>query len=1155
MRLSHLLLAGFKSFAHPTRVEFSTNMAGIVGPNGCGKSNIVDAIRWVLGESSAKQLRGGSMSDVIFAGSEGQKAHQRASVELVFADTEGRLPNPYHHCTQLSVKREVTLSGDSNYYLNGTRCRRRDITDIFLGTGLGPRSYAIIRQETASRLIDAKPEELRVYFEELSGVAKYHDRRDEALGRMQKTRDNLERLLDQVHHFEHMAKRLERQAKEAERYQEEKSLLHQKKRVLAEQTYYQREHTYQALSAKCSRLKEKLEQVQIDHAQAQEKYDSAQARLESLREQMEVSREQRHTYQQRHEREQTRRAYLEQQHTQWSEEYQQTQENKEMLQERLSVLQNQQQSLQEQEERARKTTEQRLQEYEASQTQLMAAEQGLKTQQAAQASAQRQCDESRMSEQLLENKKQHTQTLLFKIEEELKSYEQQLSALSLDTQQSHCECLMAAFQQAQEILTLRGREHQEAREVVEALSQQVESGRIALAEIAAVITELSKQQYRLQAEQDVFESRLSKDVPIPDLPRVLSQLTVSARWRLALEHVLSEALNGLCSPVDVWESAWGEQPLPLFWNVQDPLPQISEGTLAHEVTGAPCAMVWVLQQIHLVENTEQALASAKQANWSESFITPEGFWCGKGWAKPAVSIEGAGVLDRQAALVKLSEQLEDKQQDYAAAQEAQLSAQAQCDEAKVVLEHKQKALSSARQECYQHQAEQSAATKALELQRQQQAHYQSRLEALQQEQVTLQQHLVELDAQALSAEQHEQYQELLLTATADGERLLVECAQQKTHCQERQQCYEEALSASREARQALNLLEKDRVHVTERLERTTSRLTVLLESKPASGEVDTTEDLSELQAACQACEARLSALQEEYQSVTETHVMLSSRLAALVEEEKQLVGKAASLEVQCEQHQSQQTLATEAYVSTYHQPFPEHIELLSSEEREALSREITALETSLLQMGAINFAALEELASIEGERESLASQVSDLETALAHLQEAIDKIDEDTQAQFMETYNKVNAEFTRLFSQIFSGGQGGLALVGEDPLTSGVLIKAQPPGKRNHSLSSLSGGEKTLTAIALVFALFSLNPAPFCVLDEIDAPLDDANVLRFLNLVKTLVDKTQFILITHSKPTMESMDQLIGVTMHEAGISRIVSVNVQHCMELVNQEE
>ncbi|MFT7287495.1 MAG: chromosome segregation protein [Halieaceae bacterium] len=1163
MRLKSIKLAGFKSFVDPTTVHFPSNMCAVVGPNGCGKSNVIDAVRWVMGESSAKNLRGESMADVIFNGSGNRQPVSQASIELVFDNSDGGIGGEYASYAEISIRRLVTRDGQSEYFLNGTRCRRRDITDIFLGTGLGPRSYAIIEQGMISRLIESKPEELRVFIEEAAGISKYKERRRETESRMRRTLENLERLTDLRDELGRQLQHLQRQSQSAEKYKALKSDERERRQQLLAARWRKLQVQGEASAHEVGALEVRLEAVFAEQQSvdtALEEYRVTQIeRSDAMGEVQasfyavgaEVSRiEQEIRYQAERTRQidddlRTTRVGLDQsrQHveedgarlTGWEQELHTL--GPELEAHRLA-------SSGAADELA--AAEERMRSWQSSWDEFNQKAAGPRQQAEVQQSSIQHLEQSsrRLSARLqqldLERESQGEEDALETLEmlrEGLAESEMgyQASALQMGELDARLSELRLLRKEQLEVLNARRSQ------------RQIQRGRHASLE---ALQKAAKQ----RADGDSFGQWLRRQ-SLDGQPRLLDELQVETRWQQAVETVLGAVLQGVC--VDSTQGL--EEALEELSNgdvtLLEPAPELilADDSLARQLVNGGRAQA-LLATVHCAENVEEARARLKSLPLGASVITPEGMWLGANWVRFVNAGEAeAGLIGRQKELEELAAALQELEVSESAAGDELNATEQSLAEAEEGL----RALRGEAQEAAQRRSEELAKLRAEEARQEQLL---ARRERMAREREELQAQFEQ--EQAALVEARGELSEAIETMdgdTADRERRLAERetfrsdldgARSSAH-RERDVAHQAALrhqSLVTQSETIRSALERSR----EQVRVLSERLGVLEQSKQHNDSpLDELKEALEQQLALRLeSETRLTAARQQLAEVEHT-------LREAEQERLRIEQRAAILRGQLETQRLErqglelQLRNLEAQLEEQGGELEPLLESLPAEvDVEAWEQELERIGARIGRLGPINLAAVDEYRQQSERKQYLDAQNEDLQSALATLETAIRKIDRETRSRFRDTFDQVNSGLQELFPKVFGGGEASLEMTGDDLLDTGVAIIARPPGKKNSTIHLLSGGEKALTAIALVFSIFQLNPAPFCMLDEVDAPLDDANVARYARMVKEMSEKVQFVFITHNKVTMEMADHLLGVTMHEAGVSRLVSVDVEEAAEL-----
>ncbi len=1166
MRLSKIKLAGFKTFVDPTTIRFPSNLMGIVGPNGCGKSNVIDAIRWVLGESSAKTLRGDSMADVIFNGSSTRKPVGQASVELVFDNSDRTISGAYANYSEVSVRRLVTRDGTSQYFLNGGRCRRKDITHILLGTGLGTNGYSIIEQGMISRLVEAKPEELRAFLEEAAGISKYKERRRETEHRIRHTRENLERLTDLRDEVDKQLNHLQRQAKAAVRYKELKT---EQRRVTAEllalrlqalrgdvettdeQLTVRRDELETAIAAQ-READEGAEQARREVGERNEALNAVQgeyyrvgaeiARLEqSIKHRKELMQRQREDLE-------TAEYQLEEIETHVENDQLELEQLELALEELNPGLTEANESRAEAEE-ALHLAESAMEEWRQRWEQV--ARESANMESAAQVEEARLEQLTAQRDRLArEQERQAAERESLRFEE----LEARLEQIAVDEETLQSECaeatrwLDAVWQQIQD---LREQETQVSAHLDEIRVQlQNDRGRLA----------------SLEALQEGALGKTTKQVgewlegaPIVDRRSLAERLSVEPGWERAVETVLGGYLQAMSVAAldDVAETLadltdGGLALLEESGRARD----VHTGDaqwLADLVTAPPSAQP-LLVGVRAAPTLEEAFRQRSELADGESIITPSGTWLGRHSLRINRSDDPEiGVIARGEEISRL------KSQTSATAARVEDVA-AELADTRVRIEQLENSRKQAQNEANQKQQRYAETKTQLEASR-------TELEQLRGRARVLDQTISELATER---------------QTLDGK--LGECAARRddaVQVLEELGDVRQRLDTERSRHQAV--VSEARAQA-EQHRQIAHELAIKVESSRNSKE-SASAALARVLAQQQHLLKRRDELQQQIQSAVEPLAADESALALLVDERLTVEAKLAEArsavealdlqlrEIAQRRNEAQQAVAgareaadtvrlaareaqvrLETVVEQFNETGFELEQVLSEMPAEATtavwSETLESIERKIQRLGAINLAAIDEFEEQSERKKYLDTQFADLTEALETLEDAIRKIDRETRSRFKETFDKANQGLGRLFPRLFGGGHASLELDGDDLLDSGVTIMARPPGKRNSTIHLLSGGEKALTAVALVFSIFELNPAPFCLLDEVDAPLDDANVGRFSEIVKEMSGQVQFVLITHNKTTMEAMHQLSGVTMHEPGVSRLVAVDLDEAVHL-----
>ena len=1181
MRLSSIKLSGFKSFVDPTNFQVPGQLVGVVGPNGCGKSNIIDAVRWVLGESKASELRGESMQDVIFNGSTHRKPAGRASVELLFDNNDGRAAGQWGQYAEIAVKRTLTRDGTSTYYINGQPVRRRDIQDIFLGTGLGPRAYAIIGQGMISRIIESRPEELRVFLEEAAGVSKYKERRRETENRLQGTRENLLRLDDILRELGANLERLEAQAVVAHKFhalqadQDEKQKLLwllRKNEAHNEQTRYLRDvaqaHTdLEEQTAKLRHVELSLEQLRQAHFSVGDRLHQAQGNLYQTNAEIGSLEARINFVLESRTRLHAQLAALSAQRDQWQQQAQQYQAQIEEAQYRLEELA-------ERGEQAQARAEQQ-------QEQLPGLDVAWRDAQRGSTEARAKIMQAQQQLELESAHQRNASSILAGLAARRERLQQEKSSWTRP-EQGHLANLKLQLEEKQQTLEALGfdldlaLERQPQLEQQRQLAQsQVHAETAEQARLEARLHALSQLQQRVQAQGKVqpWLQRHALDA----LPRMWQQLRIEPGWETALESVLRERAQALqVSNIDLVQGFFSDAPpakLALFSS--SIAPSIARSAPVVERAGLQPFMRpftellklndpglrgvlqdW-LHDVFVADDAIEALRQRASLPPGACFVTQGGHvitpTCVRFYA---ADTEQDGMLGRQQEIDNLDQQLR--------------AQQLLADEARSISVRAEAASTASTRQLTELRQRSTGLTQAVHGMQIEVVKLSEAEVRLDQRSAQVRADLAEIAAQEAeqlqvkleSEEKFEQRDAELATLQCDHEdgqtrflRLEQQLADARAELRELERAAQEAHYADKAQRSKIDELRRN-------IGTASTQATQLAASLQAGqSELDTLDDgafddgLQTLLARRSSGEIALSDARHELDQVaqqlraleegrTQAERSLQPQRDKIME--MQLKEQAARLSVEQFEQQLQDAGADiEALAQKLHPDLrPSY-----------LQGEVTRLSNALAALGSVNLAALDELAQASDRKNFLDAQNSDLTEAIKTLEDAIHKIDKETRELLQDTFDQVNRHFSELFPILFGGGQARLTMTGDEILDSGVQVMAQPPGKKNATIHLLSGGEKALTATALVFSMFRLNPAPFCLLDEVDAPLDDANTERFCKMVQRMSEQTQFLFISHNKIAMEMANQLIGVTMQEQGVSRIVAVELESAANFANEAQ
>jgi chromosome segregation protein len=1163
MRLTKIKLAGFKSFVDPTTVSFPSNLTGVVGPNGCGKSNVIDAVRWVMGELSAKHLRGESMADVVFNGSSARKPVGKASVELVFDNSDGKISGNYAAFAEVSLRREVSRDGSSAYYINGARCRRKDITQLFLGTGLGSRSYAIIEQGMISRLIEAKSDDMRAFVEEAAGISKYKERRKETESRIADTRENLERLQDLRDEIDKQIRHLQRQAATARRYQ---TLKEQERRLTAEllalrlrdldsgaevhdSAVRERELAMQAALADLRSAEAAIETQRQFHgeqtevvSQIQGRYYAVGADISRTEQQIQFARETRDR--KRNDLDQSR-----------------------LTLESLAaqIARDEQELVQIREELARLAPE-----LEQAQATERGAAAGLEGAETAQSHWQQQWETFNHDVGAANQTVQVERARIEQLENQLRRLRTQRDRLDVER-----DALVAQESQGQ-LFELGERESQ-ARSTAEELARGLAA---ALADVQRLRGEQFAAEERLEGvrsdreraraevmsvealqraalgQADARAGEWLRSAGLSSRPRVAEAIVVDPGYERAVETVLGDYLEAVCvDGLDELADSLGRVEgtnVAIFEHSAGGIAS-AEGSLASKVTGPDSVREW-LAPVRVAASLGEALVLRRTLQAGESVVTRSGEWLGRGWIRVARGGDDhAGVLEREQRLKTLRGEFAQAEARVRASEAALQAART----ALTVAEGSRDTVQGRIQQAHRQHADLLGQLEASRARAQEST---LRRERLEEESAEVARE-IGVAEEAITRARGELERGLVRVGDLDARRPELDAAREQAR---------DELTRARAAAQAAQLAARDLLVRAEGrrtaqssmgvgLQRAAEQRGALqsraaqLEMELAGGESPILElqgvldgllsrrlevegDLAQARRVLEQADAELRSLDERRQAAERR---VGEAREAMEE------AKLAAQETRVRRESiAEQFAATQFVLTEVLQTLAEGAEV------PAWETQLGEVRADIERLGQVNLAAIDELKENTERKEYLDRQHADLTSALDTLEEAMHKIDKETRTRFEDTFNKINAGLQEKFPRLFGGGHAYLELVGEDPLAAGVSVMARPPGKRNVTISQLSGGEKALTAVALVFSIFDLNPAPFCLLDEVDAPLDENNVGRFCDIVREMAKQVQFIFITHNKVTMELASQLLGVTMNEPGVSRLVAVDVDEAVRL-----
>ena len=1167
MRLKCIKLAGFKSFVDPTTIDFPSNLCSVVGPNGCGKSNVIDAVRWVMGESSAKNLRGENMTDVIFNGSGGRKPVGQASVELVFDNHDHKLTGEYANFDEVSIKRKVDREAQSTYSLNGTKVRRKDITNIFLGTGLGARSYSIIEQGMVSRLIESKPEELRVFIEEAAGISKYKERRRETENRIKRTKDNLERLEDIREELGRQLAHLQRQSVAAEKYAEFKQ---QERDTTAnlngirwsslDKELKENQEAIKGLEIKIEsttadqrEIDAKIEEHLSHNAELADAFGEVQARFYSLGNdiaRIEQSIE--------HHIERVDQQNLDLRETEdvWS----QTKQELDVDLKKITQFDAQMLDVTPALEEARLA--------EQSSSELLAqAEQDLTQWQLDWDAFNQRAEEPRQVAEVEQSRIQQLESIVARGLERRRKLEDENRSLAEGPVDDSVSESSSAVLLLEETLTTMQAKNRALNLSIEEHRAAISNGSDDLNEIRSELQAAKGKQASLDALQQAALGQDNESLNqwlgkqgLDNQIRLAEGIKIDDGWERAVEMVLGDSLQSICvEGLDNIEAMLSELPQGKVTLIDARV--VAESTESAQMSLTPLtdkvSSEWglseLLRGIYVAGNVAQALSHRAQLGPQDSIITADGVWLGSAWLQVSNVNKQESIVKRREVIYDLLNKIKLLEDKSSVLHESQIQAKDALSQDEAGRESLQGELAAKTRQHSELKSQVSAQMAKIEEAQLRKERIHHELEELNRQLAVEEENTAgsrsrlqtALDSMEMDVEGRE-----LLEAQREERQLALESCRNKSRKDKdlahelalKQQSVQSQLQSTREtmdrmatqvqrSRERMDSLQEQIASADEPLATMRSDLEALLQQR-----LEVEKELAEAKAKVDANEHATRALEQLRNQVLEQVNQVRESLM-----HKRLKSEGASVKRDGILEQLEQAKFVLADVL---ESLPEELS------EEMCEQELEKLGNRIQRLGPINLAAIDEYAQQSERKIYLDKQNEDLARALDTLENAIRKIDKETRSRFKETFDKINAGLQDLFPKVFGGGHAYLDMTGEDLLNTGVAIMARPPGKRNSTIHLLSGGEKAMTAIALVFSIFRLNPSPFCMLDEVDAPLDDANVARYANLVKEMSQSVQFIFITHNKITMEMANQLLGVTMHEPGVSRIVAVDIEEAAEL-----
>lgn len=1155
MRLKSVKLAGFKSYVDPTVIDLPHNVTVVVGPNGCGKSNIVDAIRLGIGESQASHLRGEGLEDVIFDGSDTRARSGQATIELLFDNQDHKIGGSYANFSELALRREIAQDTPSKFYLNGRRCRRRDIRDLFLGSGFGARSYSVIEQGFVSRIVTAKPEELRVHLEEVAGVSKYRERRRETEKKIDSTRENLERVKDHATELARQISYLERQAREAARYSD----LREKERSIRAKLVVLK---VQTVEAEIDEQEARMEKVSLGVQQELAKLQSIRTELDTLRVREADCMEQFNSVQGESFEARGVLARIEEENRQRKQHRDETvharRKATETLSEQQVALTNQQSQISSLDNELSQIEGERKQ----AATQCGVARKKFTETQNAVETWRPDWDNflKEFNEKSNELSLQTDQRI--RLQQELDEIDHRLEELEeLQATSKHENDNAILTEQKNELDTelqntiQRIKVHDDQLEALEQLDVQDEKDRRTLER------ELSELRERRSAVTALIEQTLKTDSytssepttthhELLAHPRVGELIEVQSGYEKAVEVVLHSFLPAITVDTTAFEKVGLKDLCESDMMLVAPSTDVKTGSrLADVITQGQEYVPELCSDVFVDDDLDAALARQKLLKPHESTVTKSGIWMGRTWIKFSGSTQERGTLiEHRAELQELNSLHERKAKEH---QEKLQTLSARTQQRTQIRE------TDREQRQLQNELNSQLADTHAQIERERLEHYQASVRSAnaQKERESITVRKSNLD-QEISSQDNYVSKLKVEVANLDKERQVLEVKEQENN---------DLLAAA---------LEEDRAAQTERhrLDLEYNNLQARIESYTLNSQL-LANNIDELKLRLQTLDQQIAADENSLQKLevkladaVKQSAIVDQRLATVRTDHDGILQQIRENNVS----ESQQQLRTEQKQQKLHNFREEHIQLTSkqeylltelsgldvdladaktsldaSDDEESLTRTLNRTQSRIEKLGAVNLAATRDLDTRRAEYETYQSRIEDLELSQDTLEQAMQKIDKETLALFNDVFSRASEMFQTVFARLFGGGRAELILTEENPLTAGVSMRIQPPGKQIKNRNQLSDGEKALAALAFTFAMFELNPSPICILDEVDAPLDSINISRFGKLIHSMANDVQFLIITHSRGTMNFAESLIGITMQEAGVSRVVSVDLE----------
>jgi chromosome segregation protein len=1166
MQLSKIKISGFKSFVDPTTIALPGKLIAIVGPNGCGKSNIIDAVTWVMGESSPKYLRGEALTDVIFNGSSARKPVGQASVELIFDNQDGSIGGEYAKFAEISVKRLINRESDSSYYLNGVRCRKRDVVDIFLGTGLGPRSYSIIGQNMINRVIEAKPEDLRTYLEEAAGISKYKERRHETELRIHHTKENLARVNDLRTELEKQLSHLKHQATVAEKFKS----LKQQERVLRAELYaiewrhldsrmvdytMEIQHEETGLEARHSELTgtdREIEQLRHEQRVAHDAFQEVQRRYYAVGNEITRLEQDILHHQERQQ--------------QWENDLKQTENDWQTVKDQASETEDDLRDLELEIQDVEPQLSAASKDAQLLRDSLATAEEAMQTWQNSWDEFNQSLAKTTQTAQVEKTHVQHLEQRILSLQKRQAQLQQDQGRFNFDELNKELENFSRKSYEVADKLEFQSKQLSELRKDISTLQSEQQDSNTHLNSVRSESQRLHGQQASLEAlQQTALGQRNNPAAPwvakhnLATKPRLAQNIEVENGWEFAVEKVLGFCLQAICvdqvNEVVPHLDDFKSGNLCVFSSLQEAknTKQAKKGTLLLQKVKSSLPLESLISGVYVADSLDDALVLCESLGTSESVVTRDGIWFNQSWLKILREEDpAAGVFQREQELKQLVSRI-----DHLL--ETQNELEKNIDQRREKIQNLEQQRDQLQQTCSQQQAQAAQINAQQKMKQERLTELKAQSERFRNDQdecaIQLKQAQIEhvlarsLWQEAMSTLEQQAIAREGLVKERDKVREQLHDTREKVN-QGKEYVHglqirlQTAKSQKTALQQTITRLQTQLVSLNER------KITLQSELSSMSPMDSLKKSLSRALDKHVSVEVELNTARVSVESLDQEFRHLEERRQIIERSINKIRTKLESLRVEWQGWKVKTDTIIEQLKETEFKLEDILKDLVQDVVAETWQAKLDQVVQRINRLGPINLVAIEEYATCMERKQYLDKQLDDLQSGLSTLEEAIAKIDKETKARFKETFDKVNARFQELFPTIFGGGKAYLELNNDNLLEAGVTMMACPPGKRNSSIYLLSGGEKSLTAIALIFSIFHLNPAPFCLLDEVDAALDDTNVVRFTHLVKMMVDKTQFFFISHNKITIEMAEHLIGVTMNEPGVSRLVSVDIEKAISL-----